>query len=227
MPYIGYFQLINTVDIFILYDNIKYTKKGWINRNRILVNGKDEYISLPLRKDSDFLDVNQRFLSVTAAKELKGILNKLTETYRGAPFYKDTIQLMETILSSKETNLFAFVKNSLELTLAYLNIITPIIVSSDIPINHTLKAERKVIEICRQLKAHKYINPIGGVSLYSTANFKNSNIELQFIQSNFVTYQQFGFDFVPWLSIIDVMMFNSRETLLKIINNDYQIIAGE
>ena len=59
MPYIGYFQLINAVDKFVIYDNIKYTKKGWINRNRILVNGKDQYISLPLKKDSDYLNINE------------------------------------------------------------------------------------------------------------------------------------------------------------------------
>ena len=56
-PYIGYFQLIAAVDQFIVYDNIKYTKKGWINRNRMLQNGKDVMFSLPLKSDSDFLDV--------------------------------------------------------------------------------------------------------------------------------------------------------------------------
>jgi len=62
-PYIGYFQLVNSVDEFVIYDNIQFTKKGWINRNRILVNQNEDYISLPLKKDSDYLNVNQRFLS--------------------------------------------------------------------------------------------------------------------------------------------------------------------
>ncbi len=68
-PYIGYFQLINTVDEFVVYDNIEFTKKGWINRNRILVNGKDEYITLPIKKDSDFLHVKDRFLAETWSKD--------------------------------------------------------------------------------------------------------------------------------------------------------------
>ena len=59
-PYIGYFQLMNAADEFVVYDNIKYTKKGWINRNRILVNGSDAYINFPLKKDSDYLDVKDR-----------------------------------------------------------------------------------------------------------------------------------------------------------------------
>ena len=54
LPYIGYFQLIEAADVFVVYDNIKYTKKGWINRNRMLRNGSDMVFSLPLKKDSDF-----------------------------------------------------------------------------------------------------------------------------------------------------------------------------
>lgn len=56
-PYCGYFQLMAAVDAFVVYDNIKYTKKGWINRNRIQVRGTESLISLPLKKDSDFLDI--------------------------------------------------------------------------------------------------------------------------------------------------------------------------
>jgi len=54
LPYIGYWQLINAVDKFVVYDNIEYTKKGWINRNRFLQNGKDELFTIPLKKDSDY-----------------------------------------------------------------------------------------------------------------------------------------------------------------------------
>ena len=54
LPYIGYFQLIAAVDVFIVYDNIKYTKKGWINRNRMLQNDQDVIFSLPLKNDSDY-----------------------------------------------------------------------------------------------------------------------------------------------------------------------------
>ena len=54
-PYIGYFQLIHSSDEFIIYDNIEYTKKGWINRNRILFNGSPQIFTIPLKKDSDFL----------------------------------------------------------------------------------------------------------------------------------------------------------------------------
>ncbi len=90
LPYIGYFQLINAVDKFVIYDNIEFTKKGWINRNRILVNGKDEFISLPITKASDFLHANQRYLASNFENEKNKILRKIKESYRKAPYFKIT-----------------------------------------------------------------------------------------------------------------------------------------
>src|SRR5438445_505000 len=94
-PYIGYFQLINAVDEFVVYDNIEFTKKGWINRNRILVNGKDAYITIPLKKDSDYLNVNERWLADVWTVERKKLLNRITESYRKAPYYESIYNLAE------------------------------------------------------------------------------------------------------------------------------------
>ena len=121
-PYIGYFQLINSVDEFVIYDNIQYSKKGWINRNRILVNQKDEYISIPLKKDSDYLNVNQRFLADTWLVERKKILNKIVESYRKAPQFEPAYALIEKCLMIDETNLFDFIHHSLKYTLQYISI---------------------------------------------------------------------------------------------------------
>src|ERR1700680_880113 len=85
-PYIGYFQLIDSVDLFIVYDNIKYTKKGWINRNRILLNGKDVTLSLPLKSDSDFLDIRDRELAADFNREK--LVNQLSGAYRRAPYFR-------------------------------------------------------------------------------------------------------------------------------------------
>lgn len=212
-PYIGYFQLINAVDKFVLYDDIEYTKKGWINRNRILVNGKDAYISLPLLNASDFLPVKERHLAITWETEKKKTLNKIKETYRKAPFFKETYALIEKCLEFKNTNLFDFIFNSLKDLLEFLNIQTPIIISSGFSLATELKSEKKVIEICKLTNASHYINPIGGISLYSKESFKQHGLQLSFLQSEEIQYAQFNHDFVPWLSIIDVMMFNSIENI--------------
>jgi hypothetical protein len=223
-PFIGYFQLINAVDEFIIYDNIQFTKKGWINRNRILVKGTDEYITIPLKKDSDFLDVKDRYLSQEWPNERKKILNRITESYRKASHFNIIYPIIERIMMYEDKNLFAFIFNSLKEVNQYLDIKTPLIVSSFISINHDLKGENKVIELCNARKAKTYINPIGGVELYNKETFKNKGLELKFLKANNITYPQFKNDFVPFLSIIDVMMFNSLEDIKVIINKDYNLI---
>ena len=144
-PYIGYFQLINTVDEFIIYDNIQFTKKGWINRNRILVNGVDAYITLPLKKDSDYLDVKDRYLTDDWNTERNKMVNKIAESYRKAPQFSIVFPLIEMILMYSGKNLFDFILNSLKQINHFLDINTPLIISSSIDIDHELKAEKKVI----------------------------------------------------------------------------------
>ncbi|MCP9770668.1 hypothetical protein EGI22_22405 [Lacihabitans sp. LS3-19] len=215
LPYIGYFQLINAVDEFVIYDNIQFSKKGWFHRNRILQNGKDEYITLPLKKDSDYLDVNQRFLSDTWETEREKLFRKIKENYRKAPFFENTIDFLEKILFFEDKNLFTFLANSLTLTCNYLEIRTPIITSSTLQIEHSLKSQDKVLAICKEIKATKYINPIGGLELYQSSDFQIQNIELSFIKSKPIEYLQFGKEFVPWLSILDLLMFNDITNIQK------------
>ncbi len=223
LPYIGYFQLINSVDEFVIYDNIQFTKKGWINRNRILVNQKEDYISIPLKKDSDYLNVNQRFLSDTWNVDRKKMLNKIVESYRKAPHFESTYTLFEKCLMFEETNLFDFIHNSLTQTLLYLSITTKITVSSSIEIDHQLKSEEKVLAICKSQNASTYINPSGGIELYSKERFEAVGVQLKFQKSNPINYVQFNNEFVPWLSILDLMMFNSKDEIKSFLS-DYQLI---
>ena len=221
LPYIGYFQLLNAVDKYVIYDNIQYTKKGWINRNRILQNGKDLMITIPLEKDSDYLDVKERSLSVGFDK--KKLLNQIRESYRKAPYFEQVIPLTERIVNFDDNNLFHYIDNSVREICRYLGINTEIIISSSLGIDHSLKGQDKVIAICKELKATDYYNAIGGQELYSPEEFKKENINLHFISSSPIEYKQFANEFVPWLSILDVMMFNSLEDIHKILDN-YELI---
>lgn len=223
LPYIGYFQLINAVDVFVVYDNIEYTKKGWINRNRILVNGKDEFISLPLKKDSDFLNINQRFLADSFEQDKQKILRKIKECYRKAPNFQEAFAITEDILSFNSTNLFEFVFNSIKVVCNYLEIGTELVVSSTININHSLKSAEKVIAICKQLNATEYINPLGGAELYSKKTFEMNGVSLCFIKMKDFQYKQLGETFIPILSIIDVIMFNSKDEVKKNVNSGYDL----
>ena len=220
LPYIGYFQLINAVDTFVVYDNIKYTKKGWINRNRVLANNQDEYITLPLKKDSDFLEIDKRFLADSFDEDKDKMLRKIASYYKKAPHFNAVFVLVTEIMSNPERNLFQFNYFSLIKICNYLNIHTNFVVTSTMPVNHDLKAQDRVLAICNYLKADVYINPIGGktMGLYDTGVFSDHGVKLQFLRSKNIEYIQFDASFVPWLSILDVMMFNSPSNIVQFLS---------
>jgi hypothetical protein len=222
LPYIGYFQLIAATDLFVVYDNIQYTKKGWFNRNRMLLNGTDKLFSLPLKKDSDFLDVVEREISQDFNPDK--FLNQFKGAYIRAPYFAEVYLLLEQIVRYDEWNLFRFIYHSIVRTCEYLGIDTKISISSDIAIDHKLKNQDRVIALCKAVGADTYINPIGGIDLYAKDEFEANNIELKFIQSNPFEYSQFGNDFVPWLSIVDVMMFSPCDTIRECISHNYDLI---
>ena len=221
-PYIGYWQLLAAVDRFVVYDNIQYTKKGWINRNRFLRNGADAAFTLPLKKGSDFLDIGAR--TIADDFDPDHLVNVLTSAYRKAPFFGAAFPVIESIVRAAPRNLFDYLHQSLVATAGYLDIRTPIVVSSTVVIDHGLKAERKVIALCQALGADRYINSIGGRALYSVDQFAGAGIELKFLQPRPSAYAQFGQPFVPALSILDVMMFNSKDAV-RVMLGEYDLVA--
>ena len=225
MPYIGYFQLIAAVDQFIVYDNIKYTKKGWINRNRMLLNGKDVMFSLSLKSDSDYLDVCERELAGDFNRDK--LLNQFEAAYRRAPYFEQTFPLVEQIVRHGEANLFRYLHHSIVKTCEHLGIATEILISSDIAINHDLKSQDKVLALCGAVGATTYVNTMGGVALYSKEAFRERGIELKFIKPKPFEYVQFGTEFVPWLSIIEVRMVNSLENVSGDVLSGFELFDGK
>ena len=222
LPYIGYFQLISAVDKFVIYDNIKYTKKGWINRNRMLQNNQDKVFSISLTKDSDRLDIVDRNISADFNKQK--FLNQIRGAYIKSPYFKDVFPLIEKIVFFEENNLFKFIQFSILEICKYLELDTEILVSSGIDADHDLQGEERVISICQKMYASEYINPIGGKSIYSNDNFIEKGIDLKFLQSQIFEYQQFKGTFIPWLSILDIIMFNSIEKC-KCLIGKYDLIS--
>ena len=221
-PYIGYFQLIAAVDAFVVYDNIKYTKKGWINRNRYLLNGQPATFSLPLRKESDELDIRDRHLSADFNRgKLAG---QLREAYRKAPHFSATNALVEDVIGNPADNLFDYLHHGLARTCQHLGITTPIVVSSTIDADHSLRSQERVIAIAKAVGASEYINPIGGLELYSREAFARQSLALGFQRSRAIEYPQFGQEFVPWLSIVDVLMFNGAEATRKCLLPQFDVV---
>ncbi|MNJ15801.1 WbqC-like protein family protein [compost metagenome] len=222
LPYIGYFQLIASVDKFVVYDNIKYTKKGWINRNRMLKSGTDTTFSLALKNDSDSLDIRARALAENFNREK--LLNQFSGAYRKAPYFEQTFPVLEEIVHHDDDNLFRYLHHSIVRLCGHLSINTDIQISSSVPVDHDLKGADKVMALCNALGASTYINSIGGTELYDRHTFQTSNLTLRFLRSQPFQYRQFDAAFVPWLSIVDVMMFNPLPHINAVISGGYELI---
>ena len=217
LPYLGYWQLLNYVDQYVVYDNIQFSKRGWFIKNSFLMNGSAKPFSLPLKKDSDYLNVDERIMASNREKDVQKVLGQIKSAYAKAPYFKDVYPVLEQCFLSKEENLFKFIINSILTIKAYLNINTNIIISSSVKINHDLKGKDKVIGLCKAVGCSKYINPIGGTELYTKEEFQNEGIELGFLKMNNIVYTQFKHDFVPNLSILDVMMFNTKDEIKTLL----------
>ena len=218
-PYIAYWQLINSVDTFVILDDVNHIKKGYIHRNNILINHKAHRFTLNLVAASQNKLINEIEIGDNAAK----ILNSIEIAYKKASYFQKVFPLFESILEFSEKNLAKFIGNSLKKISAYLEIDTEIIYSSNIQKENSLKAEEKIIDICEKLNAENYINLIGGQKLYSKENFQEHNIKLNFIETEIVEYRQFKNEFISYLSIIDIMMFNSVDDIKEMLNR-YELI---
>jgi len=217
-PYIGYFQLIESVDKFVIYDDVNFINKGWINRNRILNNGKESLFTIPLKEASQNKLINEINVNWDSSWKSK-FLKTLDQSYKKAPYYQEILNIIEHTLRIDNEPISKVIEINLRLICHYLDIKTEIISSSAIYQNTHLKAKERILDICLQEKASQYINPIGGVELYDKDFFEAKNIKMNFIKSNAVEYKQYKNQFVPWLSMIDVLMFNSKEKIKELLNN--------
>lgn len=223
MPYIGYFQLIYASDIFVIYDDVQYIKSGWVNRNRILLNSEPNYFTISLKKDSTFLNINEKIISNNFILEKDSILRKFEQAYKKAPYYLETIEIIKKIFYFNDNNLSNMIVNSIKEICLYLNIETKILLSSNLEKNKLEDKKDKLINICNILKANKYINPIGGTELYNKDDFKLNEIDLYFLKTRKITYKQFNNTFIPNLSIIDILMFNPKDKIKEYLM-EYDLI---
>lgn len=222
LPYIGYFQLIKAVDRYVIYDDVNYIKGGWINRNNILINGERKLFTLTLKEPSPNKLINQ----IEIGDNFKKFLKTIQLNYCKAPFYNDVMHLLEKIILYDDKQLANFIANSIKEICQYLKIDTEILISSQINKDYSLKNQAKVINICKSLEAVTYVNAIGGQKLYDAEEFEKHGICLKFLKTGDINYQQFSKDYVPYLSILDVLMFNSVDDVNDMLNN-FELIENE
>ena len=211
-PYIGYFQLINTVDKFIIYNDVNYINRGWINRNNILINNAPFCLTVPLSKASQ----NKLIHEVEILDDLKW-KKKLKKTielsYVKAPFFEEINSLLDNLLKQNFQTVSEFNVAGIIEVCNYLSIKTIIKENSQHYQNSELSGQERILDICIKESATHYINPIGGINLYDKNFFLEKNVNISFLQTTSIYYKQLHNEFVPSLSIIDVLMFCSKNQI--------------
>jgi len=219
MPYIGYFQLINAVDEFIIFDTPQFIRHGWIERNNILkLDGESSYIKVPLVKQSRDTSIKDMIIN-NSTNWQKKILAQITHYKKKAPYYNDVLTLLDTIFKEQTESIVDLNYKSLKLICNYLDITTPIKIWSEmnLEIEEVNAPDEWALNICKKINATTYINPIGGLSFFDTKKYLTSNIDIKFIKSKEILYNQFDNNFTPWLSIIDILMFNSKNNIKNML----------
>lgn len=218
-PYVGYFQLIHAVDDFVIYDDVNYINAGWINRNYILGKNAPQLMTMQLNGASQNLLINE----ISVGDKRHKLLKTIQQTYSKAPFYKTVFPLIESVFSQKENNLAKLLTYSLKLVCDYLDLHPNWHISSELKKDNALRGQQKILAICDALGATQYINNIGGQELYEKQLFSDRGVQLSFIESQTNPYPQYGQQFMPNLSIIDVLMFNDVEKCQALLEG-YKIV---
>jgi hypothetical protein len=218
-PYIGYFQLMHAVDRFVVADDLTFIKQGWINRNRLLVNGSPAYFTVPLKRHPADALIREVEIDEGSGRWRTTMLKTIGNFYRRAPSFEAVYPIVERVIGGPFTRIADMARASLREVCGYLGVEVAIVDSSSAYGNAHLKGQDRVIDTCRAERASDYVNAIGGRALYSPDAFLAHGIRLHFIDTTPIEYPQFGGPFVPSLSVIDVLMFNTasgaRELLTR------------
>jgi len=216
LPYIGYFQLMAAVDKFVVLDDVNYINRGWINRNRVLLNGEAHTFTVPLRGASQ----NKLICDIELAEDdgwRDKLLRTVRQAYTKAPCFAEVSELLERVIHHPASRLDDFLLNSLREITQYLAMDVMIENTSRIYCNAQLHGQARILDVCKREQADRYINPIGGEALYDRASFDAQGVELKFMHSRPLSYPQGKGGFVPWLSILDVLMFNTKPEVRKLL----------
>lgn len=223
-PYLGYFQLIFASDKFIFYDDVNYIKGGWINRNRILLDGEARFFTVPLRGASSFIPINRVGIHEQSSKWRGNMLDTVRMAYRRAAYRDIGVGLLEGVLELRHESIAELALASVKTVLEYLGLARELVPSSRVYNNQHLKGQDRVLDICMKENADGYINAIGGVNLYQAGKFALQGCDLKFLRSLLPKYSQDAERFVPGLSILDVIMHCAREEVVDMLAQ-YELLS--
>jgi len=222
-PYIGYFQLVAISDTFVFLDNVQYINRGWINRNYVLSNGKAKLISIPLKYAPRHIWIKDREISPVEYKKVVVKINKMLQAcYSRSEYYSDIRPFIMHVLNEKERSIAKLAENSIKKVCDYLGVKKQFYHASKVITDHescNLDGPERIAKIVNELGGTEYINPASGQELYKKDWFMSKGIKIYFMTPHIKSYPQGTAEFVPSLSIIDVLMNNSIEQIREMLYN--------
>lgn len=218
-PYLGYWQLARAVDTFVILGDVNYIVRGWVNRNRILINGEPHYVTVPLLDASQNRTIDDTVVDPSTVWRDK-MVRTLDMAYRKAPYFTGVFPLLENLIREPAERLGDYLSHQLRTISAWLGMATTFVRAQDIAPKASLHGQDRILAICEKLGATTYRNLPGGRSLYDAESFARLGLKLEFISMRQETYRQIrATSFVPGLSLIDVLMSvgpdGARELLLN------------
>jgi len=211
-PYLGYFQLYNSVDLFISLEDVNYIRGGWINRNKIMVEGSPTYITFPIRDVSQNRTITQQYIYWDGIWNKK-LLKKIRYAYGKEKHFDDIYPHIEILFSRHgPDSVSSFAMTCLTYIGDQLGITTK--TRWSLGYSKENKGQERLIDICKSEKADMYINAIGGKELYNPDDFYLEGIELRFIKRA---------DNENDLSIIDILMRRGWEETSELVKQ-YELV---
>ncbi len=224
-PYLGYFSLIKHTDRFIFLDTVQFIKHGWIERNRILKpDGGWQYFNVPLVGHSSFAKIKDVRVD-NSVNWRRRILSQVGHYKRKAPYYRDTMEVLDHALSIDTDSIVKLDEHALKSVCRYLDIPANFNILTEMELKYDVAqaADEWSLNICRAMGIEEYWNPEGGIKFFDCGKYDAAGIIINFLKINLKPYYQAGCDFEPGLSILDAMMFNSPESI-KVLLNDFILL---
>ncbi len=222
-PYLGYFQLIREADVFVFYDDVDFITRGWINRNKILINDEADIFTIPCSNTSQNEKINDVLISNHWRRGK--LLKKIRLTYSNAAQFDAAFPTVETVIEEAGDQISVFAANSVQQVAKYLNLDVDFYRSSNLPVDQSLGRAERLIELTKHFGASTYVNMEGGKDLYDKTTFADRGITLHFLSPNLPEYEQYTAEdgtFHAGLSIIDVMM-NVETSRIREMLDTYQL----
>jgi len=225
IPWIGYFDLLDMSDIFVLYDDVQLAKRSWQVRNRLKSSNGEIWLTLPVKKTasrSDLLIMNA-FLN-NDEKWKKSHLKTIEMSYSKTPYFRQLFDLLEPIYN-KAVRVSELNIEIIELVHKKMNFNTELIRSSSLD---GVKGNKDVrlVDICKKLSVDEYLSPQGSADYINEdiigGEFVKNGIELSYHAYNHPSYEQLHSDFIPYLGIFDLLFNHGFEESLRIIRSGRQ-----